>query len=70
MRLLFYLPKFFFYINAIPFKMLPLDSYTAMETLFPLLVAALEVFNRCGLQHVRYMHIIPPDTNVREVAES
>ena len=23
-----------------------------METLFPLLVAALEVFNRCGLEHV------------------
>ena len=30
------------------------SSYTPMETLFPLLVAALEVFNQYGLQHVRY----------------
>ena len=29
-------------------------SYTPMETLFPLLVAALEVFNWYGLQHVCY----------------
>jgi hypothetical protein len=41
-------------INVIPFKILPLGSYAPMETLFPLLVAALKVFNRCGLQHVRY----------------
>ena len=32
----------------------PLGSYTPMETLFPLLVVALEVFNRYGLQHVSY----------------
>jgi hypothetical protein len=41
-----------------------------METLFLLLVAALEVFNRYDLQHVRYMDIIPPDTNAREFVES
>ena len=36
-------------INVIPFKIVPLGSYTPMETLFPLLVAALEV-----VKHVRY----------------
>ena len=41
-------------INLIPFKIVPLGSYTPMETLFPLLVAVLEVFYRYGLQHVRY----------------
>ena len=41
-------------INVISFKIVPLDSYTQMETLFPLVVAALEVFNQYGLQHVRY----------------
>ena len=41
-------------INVILFKLVPLGSYTPMETLFPLLVAALEVFNRYGLHHVRY----------------
>ena len=48
--------KFLFFsnINVIPFKIVPLGSYTPMETLFPLLVAALEVFNQYGLQHVRY----------------
>jgi hypothetical protein len=45
---------FFSNINAIPFKIVPLGSYTPMETLFPLLAAALEVFNQLGLQHVRY----------------
>jgi hypothetical protein len=30
-------------INVIPFKIVPLGSYTPMEKLFPLLVAALEV---------------------------
>ena len=45
---------FFSNINVIPFKIVPLGSYTPIETLFPLLVAALEVFNRYGLQHVRY----------------
>ena len=34
-----------------------------------LFLEALEVFNRYGLQLVRYMHIIPPDTNVREDAK-
>jgi hypothetical protein len=55
MRLIFYLPKFYFIfskINVIPFKIVSLGSYTPMETLFPLLVAALEVFNWYGLQHV------------------
>ena len=41
-------------INVISFNIVPLGSYTPMETLFPLLLAALEVFNRYGLQHVRY----------------
>ena len=41
-------------INIIPFKVIPFGSYTPMETLFPHLVAVLEVFNRYGLQHVRY----------------
>jgi hypothetical protein len=56
MRLIFYLPKFLFFtnINVIPFKIVSLGSYTPMETLFPLLVAALEIFKRYGLQHVRY----------------
>ena len=52
MRLIFYLP-FFSNINLIPFKTVPWGSYTPMEE-FPLLVAALEVFSRHGLQHVRY----------------
>ena len=41
-----------FKINVIPFKIVPLGSYIPMET-FPLLVAAVEVFNRYGLQYVR-----------------
>ena len=55
MGLIFYLPKLLFFsnMNVIPFKIVPLDSYAPME-MFPLLVAALEVFNRYGLQHVRY----------------
>ena len=54
--LIFYIPKFVFLsnINVIPFKIVPLGSYTPMETLFPLSVAALEVFKGYGLQHVRY----------------
>ena len=40
-------------INVIPFKIVFLGSYTQMEK-FRLLVAALEVFNRYDLQHVRY----------------
>jgi hypothetical protein len=40
--------------NVIPFKIVPLGSYTPMETLFPLMVEALEVFNRYGLLRVRY----------------
>ena len=60
MRLIFYFPKFLFFsnINVIPFKIVPLGSYTPMETLFPLLVAALEVFNRYGLQHVCSTYIL------------
>jgi hypothetical protein len=44
MRLIFYLPKvlIFSIINVIPFKIVPLGCYTLMETLFPLLVTALE----------------------------
>ena len=56
LRLIFYLPKFLFFSNIkfIPFKIVPMGSYTPMEMLFPLLVATLEVFNRYGLQHVSY----------------
>jgi hypothetical protein len=52
----FYLPKFLFLsnINVISFKVVPLGSYTSMDMLFPLLVAALEVFNQYGLQHILY----------------
>ena len=52
MRLMFYLSKFLFFsnINATPFKIVHLGRYTPMETLFPLLLAALEVFNRYGVQ--------------------
>ena len=39
MRLIFYLPKFLFQTSILS----PLGSYTQMETLFPILVAALEV---------------------------
>ena len=42
-----------FTIVFIFFKIVPLGSYTLMET-FPLLVAALEVFNRYGVEDVRY----------------
>ena len=54
-RLIFNRQTFLFFsnINVIPFKIVPLGSYTPMET-FPLLLAALEVFNRYGLQHIRY----------------
>jgi hypothetical protein len=41
-------------ISVIAFKIVPLGSYTPMRPLFPLLVAALEFFNRYGVQHVRY----------------
>jgi hypothetical protein len=60
MRLIFYLPKFLYFsnINVIPFKIVPLGSYTSMETLLPLLVAAQEVFNQYGLQYVRYVHVL------------
>ena len=53
MKLIFYLQKFLFFTNitVIPFKIVSLGSYTPME-MFPLLVAALEVFYRYGLQHV------------------
>ena len=55
MRLIFYISKFFFSnINVIPFKIVSLGSYTPMDTLFPLFVAALEVFNWYGVQHVHY----------------
>ena len=42
MRLILYLPKFLFFSNVkvIPFTIVPLGSYTPMETLFPLLVSS------------------------------
>ena len=45
---------YFFQTNVIPLKIVLLGSYTPMETLFPLLVAALEIFNQYGLQRVCY----------------
>jgi hypothetical protein len=55
-RLIFYFPKFLFFsnTNVITFKIVLLGSYAPMETLFPLLVEALVVFNRYGFQRVRY----------------
>ena len=44
---------YFLNINVIPFKIVLLGSYTQMEALFLLLVAALEFFNRFKPQHVR-----------------
>ena len=42
----------FFKSNVIPLKIVPLGSYTPMETLFPLLVAALEEHNgKTNLEH-------------------
>ena len=56
-RLIFYLPEFFFSnINVISFKIVPLGSYTPIETL-SLLVAAVQVFNRYGLRHVTLLDV-------------
>ena len=41
-------------VNVILFKIVPLGSYTPIEALVPLLVAALEVFNWYDLEHVCY----------------
>ena len=46
--------RFYLFFFKHRFKILPLGSYTQMRNLFPRLEAALEVFNRYGLQHVRY----------------
>ena len=47
--------SFYFYQHDhYPFKIVPLGSYIPMETLFPLLVAALEVCNWYGLQQLCY----------------
>ena len=67
---LFFKVFIFFKHQCYPLQNSSLGQLHPMETLFPLMVAALEVFNQYGLQHIRYMHIISPDTNVREVAES
>ena len=40
-------------VFIIPFKIVPLGSYTPME-LFPILLVALEVFNRYGLLYAYY----------------
>jgi hypothetical protein len=45
---------YFSNIKVIPFEIVPLGSYTPMETFFPFLVTVLQVLNRYGLQHVRY----------------
>jgi hypothetical protein len=45
---------FFLQIKVIPFKIVPLGSYTATETLFPLFVAVLEGFCWCTFQLVGY----------------
>ena len=44
----------FLNINVIAFKIIPLGRNTLIQTLFPLLEAALEVINRYVLQHVHY----------------
>ena len=41
----FLFSKVFIFLNI---NVIPLDSYTPIETLFSLLVASLEVFNRYG----------------------
>ena len=41
-------------IKIITFKIVPLDSYTATEALFPLFVAVLEGFCWYTFQHVGY----------------
>ena len=43
----------FLNINVILFEIVPLGSYTPMEILFPLLVAALDIFNQYDLQKSR-----------------
>jgi len=45
---------FFLQIKLIPFKMVPLGSYTATEALFPLFVAVLEGFCWYTCQLVGY----------------
>ena len=51
MRLILYLPRFLFSnMKFIPIKIVPLGSYTPIETLFLVLVAALKVFNQYGPQ--------------------
>ena len=51
MRRIFYLPKFLFFQTSMLYpSIVPLGSYTPKEALFPFLVAALEVFDRCGFQ--------------------
>ena len=53
MRVIFLFTKVFIF-SKILFKIIPLGSYTPMETLFPLLLATLKAFNQYGLQHVHY----------------
>ena len=45
---------FFLQIKVIPFKIVPLGCYTAMETLFPLFVVVLEGFWWYTFQLVSY----------------
>ena len=56
MRLIFFQPwiLFFLRIKVIPFKIVPLGSYTVTEVLFPLFVAVLEGFCWYTFQLVGY----------------
>ena len=74
MRLIFLFTKvsilfIFFKYKCYPLQIVPLGSYTPMEKLFPVLVAALEVSNRHGLQHALYSQaeFVPPGQTVNQV---
>ena len=63
---------FFSNNNVIAFKIVPLDSYTPMETLFTLLVVALEVFNRYAdllfdRRGIFHTELFPPRQTVNQV---
>jgi len=56
MRLIFFQPLILFFLQfkVIPFKIVPLGSYKAMEALFPMFVAALEGFCWYTFQLIGY----------------
>jgi len=67
MRLIFFYSwiLFFLQIKVIPFKIVPLGSYTATKALFPLFVAVLEGSCWNTFQLVRYVLLdIIPSTKI------